>query len=93
MGGTHPALVEAIAYGNCIIANQVPEHDEVLEDAGLYYSLNDFDQLSGIMTSLLSDPGQIESYKAKAAQLAEEKFLWSKIAAQYEDLFYDLLKS
>jgi hypothetical protein len=37
VGGTHPALVEAMGYGNAICANDVPEHREVLGDAGLYY--------------------------------------------------------
>ena len=37
VGGTHPALVEAMGAQNAIAANDVPEHREVLGDAGLYY--------------------------------------------------------
>ena len=37
VGGTHPALVEAMGYGNAIVANDVPEHRETLGDAGRYY--------------------------------------------------------
>ncbi len=37
VGGTHPALVEAMGFGNAIVANDVPEHRETLADAGLYY--------------------------------------------------------
>ena len=48
VGGTHPALVESIAYGNCVIANDVPEHREVLQDAGIYYHFNDFDDFNNM---------------------------------------------
>jgi glycosyltransferase involved in cell wall biosynthesis len=37
VGGTHPALVEAMAYGHAIVANDVPEHREVLGEAGRYF--------------------------------------------------------
>ena len=38
VGGTHPALVEAMGFGNAIVANDVPEHRETLGDAGRYYN-------------------------------------------------------
>ena len=41
VGGTHPALVEAMGRGACIVANDVPEHREVLGEAGRYYRRND----------------------------------------------------
>ncbi|MEZ4754193.1 MAG: hypothetical protein R3A13_07780 [Bdellovibrionota bacterium] len=35
-----------MAYGNAVIANDVPEHREVLEDAGFYYPRNNFGELA-----------------------------------------------
>ena len=29
VGGTHPALVEAMGYGNCVVVNDTPENREV----------------------------------------------------------------
>src|SRR6185369_10102090 len=37
VGGTHPALVEAMGAGRCVIANATPENLEVIGDAGLAY--------------------------------------------------------
>ncbi len=34
VGGTHPALVEAMGYGNCVLVNDTPENREVAGDAG-----------------------------------------------------------
>src|SRR5215472_6096851 len=37
VGGTHPALVEAMGSGNCVIAKDTPENREVLADSGLFF--------------------------------------------------------
>ncbi|KHD08602.1 hypothetical protein PN36_02695 [Candidatus Thiomargarita nelsonii] len=36
-GGTHPALVEAMAFGNCVITHNTPENLETIGDAGFSY--------------------------------------------------------
>ena len=89
VGGTHPALVEAMAYGNAVIANQVPEHTEVLEGAGLYYPKNDFDKLASLMGELLSDSAKRDELSNKATSLAAQKYTWDAIVDSYEKLFLD----
>ena len=37
VGGTHPALVEAMGFGNCVLVNDTPENREVAGDAALYF--------------------------------------------------------
>ncbi len=54
VGGTHPALVEAMGFGNTILANEVPEHRETLGDAGLYYRGSD--ELAVQLQKVLDDP-------------------------------------
>lgn len=91
VGGTHPALVEAMAYGNSIIANDVPEHREVLGDAGLYYNRNNFEDLSDQIERLLRDQGLRKSLGQKAAKRASELYSWEKIVADYENLFFEMI--
>lgn len=93
VGGTHPALVEAMAYGNAIIANEVPEHREVLGDAGLYYPKNDFISLSGQLNALLSDDALTARLRRAAAERAGELYTWSRTVDGYEVLFRDLKPS
>ena len=38
VGGTHPALVEAMAFGNCVVTHNTPENLETLGEAGLWYN-------------------------------------------------------
>ncbi|HEV2835096.1 MAG TPA: glycosyltransferase, partial [Pyrinomonadaceae bacterium] len=37
VGGTHPALLEAMGYGNCVLTLATPENIEVVGDAGVPY--------------------------------------------------------
>src|SRR5262245_23744290 len=37
VGGTHPALIEAMGAGNCVIAYDTPENLEVVGDCGLFF--------------------------------------------------------
>ena len=37
MGGTNPALLKALGYGNCVIALRTPFNTEVLEDYGIFF--------------------------------------------------------
>ena len=86
VGGTHPALVEAMMHANCVVANNVPEHVEVLEDAGLYYAYNDADNLALILNKLGSNPELTTILGNKAYELAKSKYSWANIAQRYEEL-------
>ncbi len=91
VGGTHPALVEAMAYGNCVIANTTPEHEEVLGDAGLYYRFNDFSHLGEIIEWVLSNPEEVNSFGQKARGRAEELYTWDRVTEQYEKLCLEVV--
>ncbi|RIL08330.1 MAG: glycosyl transferase family 1, partial [Proteobacteria bacterium] len=88
VGGTHPALVEGMAYGNCIIANATPEHAEVLGGAGVYYWRNDFECLSRRIAYLLEHPKKVEEFGRVAMERAKRQFDWERITDQYEELAY-----
>lgn len=91
VGGTHPALVEAMGFANCIIANDTPEHREVLGDSGRYYPKNDADCLSDVLAELLADRTAIYAARRAAYSRAQMEFDWEKIASQYESLFGELV--
>lgn len=82
VGGTHPALVEAMGYGNAICANEVPEHREVLGDAALYY--NGTFELTAGLQQLLDDDSLNRRLRTSAAQRARDHFSWDRVAHDYE---------
>lgn len=92
VGGTHPALIESMAHGNAIIANEVPEHTEVLGDAGLYYARNDFGHLSRQMAEVVSNASLVERLRGAAVARATAQYGWEQVADQYERLFRELVE-
>jgi glycosyltransferase involved in cell wall biosynthesis len=87
VGGTHPALVEAMGRGCAIVANDVPEHREVLGEAGAYYDRNDSDSLAEALTRLLAAPDEREAHGRAAAERAAALFSWDHVTDEYERLF------
>jgi glycosyltransferase involved in cell wall biosynthesis len=88
VGGTHPALVEAMGFGNAIVANDVPEHRETLGDAGLYYGGSE--QLATALQAVLDDPVLAEDLRRRAHQRARERYGWDAITDAYEAWFKQL---
>ena len=92
VGGTHPALVESMAFGNCVIVHDTPENRETIGDAGLTYDgSRGGEALRVVLQKLLDDPALVESYRQKAALRAARKFSWEAVTDAYEALFYDVL--
>ena len=93
VGGTHPALLEAMGHGNCVLANDVPEHREVLEDAGLYFNAEDPDDLKNQMLYLLRNPEIVEEKRQMAVRRILQNYTWEKISSDYENLFYKMVSN
>lgn len=91
VGGTHPALVEAIGMGRAIVANDVPEHREVLGDAGSYYDGNT-ESLAARFQELIDAPSRRAAAESAARGLAG-RYDWDAIVEEYERLFATLLGS
>ena len=92
VGGTHPALVEAMGRGAAILANDVPEHREVLQDAGAYYKRNNPASLAHQLTRLVADDTDRAQLGEAAAVLAAARFSWDHVTDRYEDLFRKMMQ-
>ena len=87
VGGTHPALLEAMAAGRAVIANDIPEHREVLGDAGWYYAKNDAADLARRLREVMAAPGAAEARAAHAAaarRRVAERYDWEDVTSAYE---------
>lgn len=93
VGGTHPALVEAMGFGNCVIANGTVENIEVLGRDGLIYSMNDAKDLAEKMQFVLNNPNLVKDLGKSARKKAESEYAWPSIVDRYETLFLDLVNS
>lgn len=92
VGGTPPALVEAMGFGNCVLVNDTPENREVAGDAGIIYLKNGVDDLQKKLQKVLDNPGLVENYGAKARLRIQQHYSWETISDRYEELFQQMLK-
>jgi glycosyltransferase involved in cell wall biosynthesis len=91
VGGTHPALIESMSYGNCVVSNGTPENREVVGDAGLCFEKNNFSQLSTILERLLAAPEDVRSFGNLAKERAHRHYSWDSVVLKYENLIAELL--
>ena len=92
VGGTHPALIEAMAFGNCVLVNDTPANLEVIEDAGLSYSGKEGSRdLAAKLQYLVDNADVVKKYRKRAVKRIEESFQWDQIIEQHEKLYYRLL--
>jgi len=90
VGGTHPALIEAMGFGNCVIANETPENIEVLGGCGFSYKKNDIKDLREKISYVLNNPRIVEEFGKKARTRIDQYYSWNSIANSYERLFKSL---
>jgi glycosyltransferase involved in cell wall biosynthesis len=88
VGGTHPALVEAMGYGNCVLALAAPENVEVVGEAGIHYG--NVDELAEQLQRVLRDASTVASYRQRAQDRVRQFYNWEGVVDRYESLFADL---
>ncbi|HEX8619054.1 MAG TPA: DUF1972 domain-containing protein [Thermoanaerobaculia bacterium] len=87
VGGTHPALIEAMASGGRVLAHGTPENREVGGDAVGYFSLRPEQTLTAILREWLADASLREEFRLRARKRAEELYSWERVTDAYERLF------
>ena len=86
MGGTNPALLKALGYGNCVLALNTPFNREVLGEHGILFE-NDPADLAAKLDYLEQNPEEADRYRAQAPQRIIDEYSWDRVTDQYEDYF------
>ena len=92
VGGTHPALIEAMGQGNIVIANGTPENIEVLDSAGIAYRKNNVDDMIRCLQDVADYPEKYSGLKAAALERARTTYSWDNVISSYEQLFTGLAR-
>ena len=90
VGGTHPALIEAMGRGALVLYRDTPENAEVAGDAGIPFGP---DTLAARLREVLamSDAERAE-YGRRAAARVAERYSWDAVTAAYEKLLARLAR-
>jgi len=91
VGGTHQALIEGMASGGLVLANDTPENREVGGDAIRYFQLRPDETLSGMLRECLASADEGREWRQRARRRAAERFGWEAVTDAYERLFAKLV--
>jgi len=87
VGGTHPALIEAMGRGALVLYRQTPENAEVAGEAGIPFT----DDLARKIELVLSMPeAEREALRCKAATIVRERYCWDAVTSAYEQLLREI---
>ncbi len=88
VGGTHPALLEAMGYGNCVLTLATPENIEAVGDAGISYA--DGYDLTEKLQRVLRDGSLVQAYRHRAQLRVKKYYDWERIVDRYEQMFAEM---
>jgi glycosyltransferase involved in cell wall biosynthesis len=89
VGGTHPALIEAMGRGALVLFLNTPENAEVAGDAGIPFEAG---ELSAKLEQVLamSDDDRAE-WGRRAAERVASLYSWEAVTDQYEHLLLSIM--
>ena len=90
VGGTHPALVEAMGYGNCVVVNDTPENREVAGRVALYFKAAAPATLARQLERVRGNPVRSRRAGQAAGRRAARRYSWEAVADQYARLLESL---
>lgn len=83
VGGTNPALVQAMACGAPTVAVDTVFNREVLDTAGIFVAPEP-EEIAQAILALISDPGEQQRLADEARTRASTDYSWDTVNGQYE---------
>jgi glycosyltransferase involved in cell wall biosynthesis len=90
--GTSPALLQAMAFGNCVVASDIPEALKVVGEAAITFSAGDPDDLARQLDRVLTDEALVEEMRGKALRRVRERYSWDEVAAAHRSVYEGVLR-
>jgi glycosyltransferase involved in cell wall biosynthesis len=88
VGGTHPALIEAMGRGALVLYLNTPENAEVAGGAGIPF---EHDELESKIEQVLAMPDEERAeWRRRAVDRVKERYSWDAVTDQYEHLLLRL---
>ncbi len=87
VGGTHPALIEAMGRGALVLYRNTPENAEVAGGAGIPFN---GDLAEKIALALAMPESEREALRAAAVERVRTRYSWEAVTSRYEELLHRL---
>ena len=90
--GTSPALLTAMALGNCVLVSNIPENLETIGTAGISFDIEKQEKgLREKLQYLLENPDVVDKFRKEAVERILQNYSWDKVTEDYEKLFIQLV--
>jgi len=90
VGGTHPALIEAMGRGALALYRNTPENAEVAGDAGIPFEPAELVAKMRLVLDMSEE--QREELRRKAMERIRERYSWDSVTTAYEELLQGMAR-
>lgn len=91
VGGTHPAILEAMGAGNCVLVSDIAYNAEAVAEAGVQFKSRDADDCRAKMQWLVEHPEEVSAFRQRAVERVRTQYNWDNVVSEYERIFESLL--
>ena len=89
--GLSLALLDAMGAGLCVLASDIAENREAIDDAGFTFRRGDAADLADRLRFLIANPAMRQAAGVSAKRRIREHYQWSKIAADIERVYFEMM--
>ena len=89
--GLSLALLDAMGAGLCVLASDIPENREAVEDAGFTFQRGNAEDLADRLRFLIANPAVREAAGEAAKRRIREHYQWSNVAAETERVYFEMM--
>jgi glycosyltransferase involved in cell wall biosynthesis len=90
VGGTHPALIEAMGRGALVLYRDTPENAEAAGDAGIPFEPDTL--VAKMRLALEMSEGEREQFRRRAVARVRARYSWDAVTDAYERLLGGLVR-
>jgi glycosyltransferase involved in cell wall biosynthesis len=84
------ALLEAMSYGLCVLASDIPPHLEALDGLGHVFRRGDEGDLAARIQALADDPAGVTAMGGQLQARVRDRYAWEPVAATMAHVYEDL---
>jgi len=83
-------LLEAMSYGLCVLASDIPPHLEALDGLGHVFRRGDEGDLAARLQALADDPDGVTAMSGQLQARVRDRYAWEPVAATMAHVYEDL---
>jgi glycosyltransferase involved in cell wall biosynthesis len=85
--GMSLSLLDAMAFGACVICSDIAPNVAVVGDAGLHFKVLDVADLRARLIDIIADPKRAGTLREAARKRISAEFTWDKVTDRWEELY------